>query len=135
MKKYKFMPPLKYQEKIRDCNLEGFSERERIAYRWVSENISDQNNFIPRALHRMPTHCTDWALSFFVTAEQAKTRLNTLCNGRPLIYKALGTHIGKGILEHQDGISDNENELGHFNHFEYEGIDLTPKFQIVEKVT
>jgi hypothetical protein len=80
------------------------------------------------------TSCIGWSLSFFETQEKAKTRLLRLTKNKEFIFKKLGTHIAVGQLVKNDGISDSSNDLGHFSHFEYEGINLESKFTIIEQV-
>jgi hypothetical protein len=131
---------LKYQSKISEfenCHFDNFSEKDRQSFRWVFENINDERNFKPRFLLNATipqTLCIGWALSFFETQEKAKARLLRLTKGKELIFKKLGTHIAIGQLNKNDGVSDSSNEEGHFSHFEYEGINLEPKFAIIEKV-
>jgi len=50
------------------------------------------------------------------------------------LYKKLGDHVAKGNLIKNDGLSDKEQDNGHFTHFEYEKIDLTLTFNVVEKI-
>ncbi|MBB5645156.1 hypothetical protein [Pedobacter cryoconitis] len=114
------------------CDLNKYVERHnRTAYCWVFEEISNKANFVPRAIAVGRDECGSWALSFYETEEQAKQRMKDLLGNKSQLYKKLGTHIANGQLEKKDGISDDSNLLGHFNHFEYDGVDLKEKFIII----
>jgi hypothetical protein len=140
------MPELKYETEIRNdaCNLEKYSERNgRIAYRWVFSDISDKRNFLPVYIltpwrKNKGYRCDGWALSLYETKKQAKDKLRFLAENDPNIHLKLGTHTAEGILNIDDGISDNASasviNIGHFNHFEYKDVELMPKFSIVECV-
>lgn len=133
------MPNLKYQEEIdkMDCDLEGFNEQERIAFRWTFDDINDKRNFLPRFLLKPEmekTDCIGWGLSFFETNETAKNRLREIVGYRKNLFKKLGTHVAMGNLDGENGLSDKAQSNGHFTHFEYKGVSLSVKFNIVEKV-
>ncbi|MBK9248889.1 MAG: hypothetical protein IPM69_12440 [Ignavibacteria bacterium] len=139
---------LKYHREIKDneiaCNLTDFQECEREAFRFVFSDINNPKNYEPvyiinpkrktDEIQQERYHCTGYALSFFHSQLSAKKRYLTLISDKPKLYKILGTHIAQGVLEHQDGISDEPNDLGHFSHFEYENRDLSIKFRIVEAI-
>jgi len=133
------MPNLKYQEEINklDCDLNGFSEQKRTAFRWTFEDINDERNFLPRFLlkpNMEKTDCRGWGLSLFDTQESAKKRLKEIVGYRKFLYKKLGTHVANGNLVDEDGISDKAHKNGHFTHFEYENVDLSVKFNIIEEI-
>lgn len=133
------MPKLKYQEEIdnMECDLSGFSEEERTAFRWTFEDINDERNFRPRFLLKPDmkrNDCRGWGLSFFNTQESAKTRLIEIVGYRKNLYKKLGTHVATGDLVGADGISDEARSDGHFTHFEYQNVDLSVKFDIIEQI-
>jgi hypothetical protein len=126
---------LKYKDAIErlGCDLEEFSEREnRNAYCWVFEGISSDKNFVPRAITTGRDECGSWGLSFFETLEQSKNRIKYICRKSKTLHLKLGTHIANGRLLKTDGISDNCNPEGHFNHHEYPGIDLSKQFRIID---
>ena len=139
--KNRYMKELKYQEKIKqlDCNLSGFSEKKHIeVFRWVFENC-DENSFLPVYYYnhnreQNEKNCRGWALSFFNTQTNAKRRLLQIAMHKKKIFKKLGTHIAKGSIVENDGISNNPNDNGHFDLFEYKGVNLSNKFTIVEIV-
>jgi hypothetical protein len=134
---------LKYHSEIQgnNCGLLSFEEHSRrIAYRWVFENKEDPRNFLPTyAIDEQKLKndqakgefsCTRWALSFFKSEIHAKERFETMMTKNSNIYKKLGTHIARGYLNAADGISDECDDVGHFNHFEYEEVALESKFDI-----
>lgn len=42
--------------------------------------------------------------------------------------------MAEGFLEKNDGQSGNPNVNGHFDHYEYEKVNLEEKFKIIEKM-
>ena len=133
------MSELKYQEEINkmECDLNGFSEQERIAFRWTFDDINNEKNFLPRFLlkpNMERNDCRGWGLSFFDTQDSAKKRLKEIVGYRKNLYKKLGTHVATGNLEKTDGMSDKAHSNGHFTHFEHQNVDLSVKFSIVEQI-
>ena len=133
------MSELKYQEEINkmECDLNGFFEQGRIAFRWTFDDINNEKNFLPRFLLKPNmdrNDCRGWGLSFFDTQDSAKKRLKEIVGYRKNLYKKLGTHVATGNLEKTDGISDKAHNNGHFTHFEYQNVDLSVKFSIVEQI-
>ncbi|ENA1815692.1 hypothetical protein ABF174_002331 [Flavobacterium psychrophilum] len=129
---------LKYLKEINGlpCELDSFSEQDRISFRWVFTDINDTRNFEPvyKDAKRQQTTCCGFALSFYDEQKSAKKRLLELTKDKENLFKKLGTHIAVGNLEKKDGISNKSNSKGHFEHFEYDNIVLNTKFEIVEKV-
>lgn len=131
--------PFKYQEEINyfvDFDFSNFTEKNRHCFRWVFSDITDERNFKPTNLlnNSRPQSCTGWALSFFISKDSASKRINTILHGKPQAYKKLGTHLAEGDLAENDGQSNDENEKGHFDHFEYIDVELSTKFTIVEQL-
>lgn len=134
----------KYQAEIDKftCDLSDFTEREaRTSYRWTFDPIEDPRNFLPvylRQEDRPRDTCLGWSLSMYETQQQAEARLKFITKDKDKAYKKLGTHTAAGILCAADGKSDTASikseNFGHFEHFEYEGCNLTPKFHIVSQV-
>ncbi|MCR9011975.1 hypothetical protein [Gabonibacter chumensis] len=126
---------LKYEEEIKklNYNFDAFKEQEKIAYRWVHQNITDQRNFLPRPLLKKDykvQQATDWGISMFNTEENAIRRLNECINNKPMLYKVLGSCIAEGNLHPIHGICDKPAINGHFNLMEYKKANLTSDFQI-----
>ena len=78
--------------------------------------------------------CRGWGLSFFDTQDSAKKRLKEIVGYRKNLYKKLGTHVATGNLEKADGISDKVHNNGHFTLFEFQDVDLSLKFNIVDQI-
>lgn len=132
---------LKYQSALNKLkpDFSGYKEFEkRVTFRWVFEDINDPRNFLPRAilLDKEDTQdFTMWGISLFETQKHAKERLLKLVNGRPLIFKALGTHLAQATCNKTHGISEIKvGKSGHFNHFEYKDVKFAEVFVIVEKL-
>lgn len=134
------MQEYKYQNEIKSskiCDLSGFSEQERIAFRWVFEDVNDGRNFIPRPFLNPKTsidNCKVWGLSLFDTKDNGVNRMSKLKAKSKNIYKKLGTHIAKGELVNEDGVSDLVNDDGHFTLIEYIDVDLSQKFSVLGKL-
>jgi hypothetical protein len=148
----KSLMPLKYQQQIAAFapTEEDWKEFEGLdnkpSFRWVFEDMAHEKNFSPvyssperLAADRQRGKLTfkGWALSFFDTKKNAKTRLEYFTKGKPNLYKKLGTHIAEGVINSTDGITEIKcSEHGHFNHFENEGTDFYKgRFEIVDKIT
>lgn len=130
---------LKYKKIIEEfkCELSSFTEQERNAFRWVFEDINNTKNFLPPYIlpnNRKKNSCKGYSLSFFTSQIAAKNRLLEITRDKENLFKKLGNHIAVGKLDKTDGVSDSENSMGHFDHFEYENINLNPKFEVLEKV-
>lgn len=130
----------KYEQQITEmkCTLTEHTAREhRLFCRWVFEDITDKRNFLPQyVIHSefKQTQCIGWALSFHATQLQSIDKFKRILKDKENAYKKLGNYVATGYLEKVDGISDNENEEGHFSHFEYEGIELNKKELTLEKL-
>ncbi|MEE9407561.1 MAG: hypothetical protein V3V28_05750 [Polaribacter sp.] len=131
------MQKYKYQNEIEGseiCDLSKFIEQERIAFRWTFEDIKDSRNFIPRPFLNPKTNtnnCTVWGISLFDTKENGVNRMNKLKAKSRNIYKKLGTHIAKGDIVNENGVSDLVNAEGHFTLIEYIDVDLSQKFNVL----
>lgn len=133
------MAEFKYKDEISSfsCDLLDFTEYEnRIAFRFVFEDINDERNFLPVYKldeTRPRSTCRGWALSFFESQEKAKDKMKEMSKNKPFISKKLGTHVAEGVLVKVDGVSCTSSEKGHFDHFEYVEIVLNHKFTIVSE--
>lgn len=131
------MRELKYQNEINRYNFDftAFSEKELICYRWSFNDINHPSNFLPPNIlnpENLCHGCRGWALSFFDNKNDAKRKYFSLVKDKNKLYKKLGTHLSEGMLDNDDGISDEPTNNGHFDHFEYCNITLNQKFRIVE---
>src|SRR5699024_3608901 len=117
-----------------DCNLKELSENERLAYRIVFEDIADDRNFHPSYHRTNDRHdtCIVCALPVDDSLEDTMQKMADLRKHRKNIHKKIGTHIAEGTLDENDGITNDSNGEGHFSLFEYNGVDLSTKFEIVD---
>lgn len=139
--------PLKYRYLIDQQKLDyqcpdvDSESRDTDAYRWVSGNVSDQDNYLPTLLWhqkkglQMPPprsrdyHCKKCSLSMYDKAESAATIFNAFSSG---LKKKLGyTHIAYGSLSSTDGIASEVGTNGHFSFFQFSACNLASKFQIL----
>lgn len=130
---------LKYEENVKDCDLNGYIEHEdRIAFRYVFKDIEDERNFLPINVLNPENiekfGCPGWALSFYSDLNKAKKRYSTILSDRPKAYKKLGTYLANGILQKADGISNKEEDSGHYSHYEYIDVELKSKFSIIDEL-
>jgi hypothetical protein len=134
-----FMKRLKYQQEIDkfQFNFDSFEEQERMSFIYVFKDILESRNFLPKYVRQVNCehdNCLGWSLSFFDSQEHAKNRIRKLASDKNFIYKKLGTHLGTGRLEKNDGISNEPCKSGHFSHFEYEDVVLNKKFEVIESL-
>lgn len=132
---------LKYQNQIKDIGDCPPSECRRMdikSFRFVFEDISHKNNFLPvliikprRKLRNEAEKCSGYALSFFSSIEKAKKRYINLKNACDNIEKTIGTHIALGLINKTDGLVSKINRVGHFSLHEFKDTDLKKKFHII----
>jgi len=145
------MPPYKYLtlfkaldiEEMCPCEL-GPLQKGKV-YRWVRFPLSHELNFLPNRLYderrgytpRMNdtadrAKCLGCALSMFTSLRAAQTVFNSLS---PSGRQGIGyTHIAAGVLDEGDGVCGKSDERGHFTFYEYEGVDLRQRFEIVAQL-
>lgn len=138
--KMKYSEQLSKIEKLQSgACINGCKEEDRKAFRWSFKDIKHASNFLPRALlnnnNGQGEQCRGWALSFFISENQATTELKRLCDDKSKLYKKLGTHIAEGMIVKSDGVNGHFNEAsGHFSHFEYEKTDFSKKFKVKTEI-
>lgn len=110
------------------------------SYRWVYSNIENEFNFLPTVLFNEKRrnaprrqndankHCSMCGLSMFDSIVNAKKRHDALL---PKWKEDLGyTHIAKGQIKKELGVITSISKDGHFDFFEYEGVNLTTEFVV-----
>lgn len=136
----------KYQAQMDALNLacppEDYLSSNIIAYRWVFENMEDENNFIPQYF-KVPKYanstddskCQSLGLSFFDSKKNAKDRFNFLKKrmGKNA-YKRLGRNLAEGNLSENDGVNSSINDQGHFTHHPSEEENYNKSFVIIAKL-
>jgi hypothetical protein len=138
----------KYQyfiEDFRNCPPNDWGAKNIDAFRFVFENLDDHRNFIPNSA-RNPTRdnspkykddsygkCCGYALSFYDSLENAKKGYQAYKKSFPKFDRIAGTHIAKGQIRENDGVTSRVNESGHFDLHEFENTDFRLRFNIVSR--
>jgi hypothetical protein len=119
-----------------DCPPSSYSPGRREAYRFVfGQNW--RRSFLPPSRHSPRRgfrtdreKCSGWALSFFSTAAQARTRFEQLIKNAPRILITVGDSLAVGQLEEIDGVMCSPNGIGHLELHEYKGNRLAYRFTL-----
>jgi hypothetical protein len=132
----------KYQKQINSYSLTDCPPKDSIsakgeAYRWVNDPITADDfkphivlGMLPRGTEPFHLTCMRCGLSMFTTLDSAKSKYKTLPKKSHFKY----THVAKGELLKEDGMSTKENKENHFTLHEFEGISLEEKFTIADKL-
>lgn len=125
------------------CPPESYKPKNMQVFRWVFGSITDERNFQP-LFYRNPKKylgASDWekcnglALSLFISEDFAKDRFydlkNTTC---PIAYKVLGTNIAECNITEKDGLNEEPNQIGHFNHHPVKNNDYENRFIIISQL-
>jgi len=138
----------KYQNEFNDmeelCPPHDCLKGNLAAYRWVFDEVEAEGNFLPLAKKnpsrvlsmRDKDKCKAHSLSMFVSKESAKKRFQYFYDGlmKEKAFKMLGTHIAEGNIKEIHGVNSIEDRRGHFSHFQYEKVDLSVIFRIIESL-
>jgi hypothetical protein len=124
------------------CPPSQYKPENRVAYRWVFDEINDPENFKPvyykdpiRALKfSEEAQCQSLALSFFASEEQAKDRFNELKETIHNANKQLGTMVAESTINEQDGVNSKIDRRGHFSHHPVVGHEYEKRFVIISKL-
>jgi hypothetical protein len=134
------------------CPPEHYKSKNMPVYRWVFDDINDENNFKPRwyilpdvelekveqitdAMKRDTQKCSMLALSMFVSEDDAKNRFEYFLDTHgKKSYKRFGTNISKGEITENDGVNEAPNNAGHFNHHPVRGCEYEKRFIIISKL-
>ncbi|RZJ20459.1 MAG: hypothetical protein EON51_15045 [Acinetobacter sp.] len=120
-----------------DCPIgNGLSDYLGVAFRFVHEETTHPNCSLPiTKIRRVPRtknckkDCGGYALSFYVTLDQAKARHKFLTDSYPVFKQTVGEHIAECNLTAADGKREAIGTDGHFNFHEFEGTDFTHRFE------
>jgi hypothetical protein len=106
-------------------------------FHFVNNPIDSELNFRPSII-KSPRrincadkniHCSIFALSFFDTEENARKMFS---NFPDRTKQLLGyTNLAAGLLVAEMGLCSEPNNYGHFDFYEFEGINLTQHLQII----
>ena len=107
------------------------------AYR-ICHNPFQPKDFLPPAQRRIPPNdkrCSEWGLSLYKSESEAVAAFRAL-DTSPLknIRKRLGDHIAVGTLQRAFGTTTPANGHGHFDLYEYLGVQLQPVFKVVKSL-
>ena len=128
-----------------ECQCPGstyFVFEQKDAFRFVFEDTNHPNNFRP-PLKINPTRysskeafekCEGLGLSLYGKKEGAIQRFQELIVTFKNFRKTIGTHIALGVINDEDGHITDEDEITHFDMYEFENIELGKKFVIVEEL-
>lgn len=122
-----------------DCPAKnGLTEHDDIAFRFVHEDTTHPNCSLPitkirkvRRTNNCQRDCGGFALSFYVSLEQAKESHKYLSDNAPNFKQRVGEHIAECKLTAADGRREAIEDDGHFNFHEFEGTDFTNRFENV----
>lgn len=134
---------LKYQaylEKFPNCPPDNFVPVNRDGFRWVHEDVNE-NDFIPlnalkvppqRLLDHSDLMCMGYGLSLFDTLEKAQVRYRNLYIRKNELMKSIfiedvGDHVAHLSINEEDGIADEPNDIGHFTFHEFAEVGLQKK--------
>lgn len=67
----------------------------------------------------------------FGTEKQARAKFGALLERTPEIRKTIGTHLAQVYLMPSHGLQTYPTEIGHFDLFEYQDVNLVSCTQVV----
>jgi hypothetical protein len=133
------------------CPPDNYFPKNMTVFRWVFDTMIDGRNFTPRyylvpqlELEKLESiedetvkdskKCDMFALSLFDSEYAAKERFNYFLEQGKSAYKRFGTHIAKCEITEQDGLNENPNQIGHFNHHPVKNHQYETRFSIITKL-
>ncbi|TDN79358.1 hypothetical protein DET49_13821 [Salegentibacter sp. 24] len=140
---YKYKEDIDEISQVCDCpNSEYFQFEEKTAFRFVFEDSEHPHNFLPpakikpkRYLDKSPTEvCEGLGLSLYGKKYGARQKFEELSATFKNFKKVIGTHLAKGNIVKEDGHITEEDEITHFDMYEFESADLAPKFKVIEEL-
>lgn len=107
-----------------------------LAVRFVKSPQLSSTDFLPRIKTMPPQNqsdgrsadCREWALSLYVSIEQAKHAWASHARKFPMFEKRAGSELASGALEPADGVSSPPSPDGHFSFHECAGVALETRF-------
>ena len=155
-KKYRMTMDYQFLEDFKKlsvkCPPESYKPKSMQVFRWVFDDMADDRNFKPRYflvprteledLEKIPDtkskdikKCAMFALSFFDSEQAAKDRFDYFLNkSGKKIYKRFGTQVAKCDITENDGLNEEPNDIGHFNHHPVKNHDYENRFTIISKL-
>lgn len=138
-KKYKYGARL---VAIGHCPPAGCSTKNMTAYRFVYDPDPANESFVPQAVKQprrvwkdAADECCGMGLSMFTNEPGARQHFATLKKRfKNKVFLILGNHLARVALTHAHGPCDAPDSRGHFNLFEYVGVDLTTVASNLQKM-
>jgi hypothetical protein len=139
----------KYQEDINSISdfcecprSDYFIFNEKAAFRFVFEDSEHPHNFLPpvkikpkRYLDKNAIEkCEGLGLSLYGEKYGARQKYDELITNFKNFKKVIGTHIAVGNIKKEDGHITKEDEITHFDMYEFNNVELAQKFQVVEEL-
>jgi hypothetical protein len=124
------------------CPPDNYQQIEIECFRWVFNDIKNENNFKAQALKNPKilnaksdaAKCECYALSFHNSELNSRKHFEYFLSQGTHVYKRLGTHIAKGKLEKSDGVSSDIDKIGHFNYHHIFNNEFQNKFEIISQL-
>lgn len=136
----------KYREQLNglscDCpDLNLFKPISRASYRFSQADVSHQSNHVPPILIRnapakasCQTICSNYALSFFSSLEQAEQRFLAISAKVPMFKNTVGEYISECEIQESDGVACEPGRDGHFELHEFEHTSFAGRYKIVKQI-
>lgn len=108
------------------------SKVNNMGYRFVKTPVN-KDSFLPQAM-LMPNRfvsannykkCSSWALSMFLSEQQAVDFFKKLETTVKNLRKTMGDHVAELQLNATHGLQTKADQKGHFDLHEFNGVDLT----------
>lgn len=140
---YKYQSDIDNISKVCNCpETTFFSFNQKEAYRFVFEDSEHPNNFSPplkinpkRYLTKDDIEkCQALGLSLYGKKSGAIEKFEELSLNFKKIKQVIGTHIAFGIITDDDGHITVEDEITHFDMYEFENSEINKKFEIIEEL-
>jgi hypothetical protein len=124
---------------ITDCPPSSCTSESRDSFRFVfnpldSKSFLPQGKKSPQRVHkenRNQIKCSLLGLSMFSSEKAARDHYIKLREFVTNIDKTIGSHLANGRIESHHGLMSNPSNSGHFDLFEFAGVDLTQDFSVM----
>ena len=136
----------KYKKQFEDLpcecpDLSIFKPVNQLSYRFSHADTAHQNNHVPPIFIRKPPGsssckiiCSNYALSFFSTAQQAELRFLAILAKVPMFKNSVGEYISACQLAKSDGVACLPGNDGHFELHEFENTSFAGRYVIVKQI-
>lgn len=141
--KYKYQNVIQvFDPGCKNCPPVDSAERRLTAYRWTKNPVTAECIRPPGILkpgrieraHGKSKKCKLVGLSLHRTQDESAAAYKALSQTVSMMAEVFGDHIAEVHLLPTHGRSSAPNSSGHFDFYEYAGVDLLASFQVVQKV-